>query len=939
MAKRAKKSGESTSTPAAEAPPTPATFPPGDCSAGLPAEQVFHEAIFAEFKRLNKRIDDLPYPILLDGWQDRNVKDRILNKAVESVPMANRYAATAGSGAAHTMLSLAGGVPLSYVNDRSSKALTAPLVHAVKVDDAIRLLGRGQVRLPGSGKIARLDLSDDHAADLVANRPVVVNATSGGKPMAIQLLPAAAGERKPKSAVHVVSSLEEFVRNPSVPALDGSALRVNLSSAQLRQLRDSNAAVVNTGGRRVTIQIASNGSDGPGDGRVASASYAATAVTVAGEGLTSEPTRGAGAVMEETGGSTPVVSQSETTFTLALYLPWRQLWRLKGYTRGELLHSLVLGPQEEVTIEVSSWDRRKRIFEDSAQSSFEQTTDFTQTEKDTQSVVKEINNQNEFGMTMGGQIGYTMAGVFQVGGSSQTNVKASLANSSKNNLEFLRESVAKAGTKLKLERQTKINETTEIGTENKITRKLRNPNLCHTLSFNSYEVLAHYDIETSFNRDQARLCVMVPNPVAVTAFDYTNVRYYESVLRKVLLVPDLAPGFDAARKLYAQDKICEAQHRNEVCTAAKSLGAMGDTPDSTLLTICKGIEQAYDKLKTGRPAAAPVPPPWAFLVPYPVLTLGLIDEASFQRWLYWYRLGQVAPGLTEAVAASSGVTDPAAKIQAIADALAGVDDLKNVKPSTMAQDENTLYGVIKNFFKVPSPPIVFTDLPKAAYQVNDAGLAGRLAAFAERLAAIAEEKELEKKKEAMERNQAEVKADYSNKEIAEALEQVDALLQHLNQYKHHYRTAILQLLPFPDAFQSLMAGFSQLVERRVIGYDGEDVAFPLITGSDPRTQALFDQLVTDNPALLNLVTTQAVTLPTSGVQMEGRVGGCETCEEFIKATRHLDLELRRAQVRQAKAEAERLERRLEDDQLDDPKPEIPKVQVRLESVPAAAPDE
>jgi hypothetical protein len=923
----------------AETATAPATFPPSDCAAGLPAETVFHETIFTEFKRLNVRIDDLPQAIVLDGWGDTNAKDKVVNLARKSAPMAQQYAATA-AGSSPTVVSLAGGVPLTYVGERSFRALTAPLVQTVQVDDVARLLDRAQVTLPG-GKAAKLTLSDGAVADLLADRPVTVAGTAAGKPVAVRIVPGSPGARRPKSGVHVVASLDEFVRNPSIPAMDGSGLRVRLSGAQLRQLRDSQSVMVTAAGRRVAVQIDSNG-NGTGDGRAvaryaASVSGGGSVVTSVGEGLSGESTRSSGTVMEETAGtSVPSVPvQSETTFTLALYLPWRQLWRLHGYTRGELLHSLVLSPQEEVTIEVSSWDRRKRMFEDSAQSSFEQTTEFTETEKDTQSVVKEVNSQGEFGMTLGGQIGYTMAGVFNVGGSSQTSVKASLANSSKNNLEYLRESVAKAGTKLKLERQTKINETTEIGTESKITRKLRNPNLCHTLSFNSYEILAHYDIETSFDRDQARLCVLVPNPLSWKKFDYTNVRYYETVLRRVLLVPDLAGGFDAARKLFAQDKICEARHRNEVCTAAKSLG-IGDTPDPTLVSLLGQIERAWTKLSGGLPLAAVVPPPWAFLVPYPVFTLTLLDEGSFQRWLYVRRAGQVAPGMMEAIRGLSALPDQPSKLQAVADAVAATGDLKDLRPATMTQDENSLYGAIKEAYKVPSPPVVFTDLPKAAYAVNDAGLTGYLAAFGERLAAIAQEKELARNKAAMEANQSAVKSDYSNKEIAEALEAVDALVEHLNHYQHHYRAAIFKLLPFPDEFQSLLSGFSQLVERRVIGYDGEHIAFPLNVTSDPRTAALFKELVLDNDELLDMETSQAITLPTSGVHMEGRVGGCDTCEEFIKATRHLDLELRRAQVRQAKAEAERLERRVDAAELDDPKPELPTLRVKLESPPAAA---
>lgn len=49
----------------------------------------------------------------------------------------------------------------------------------------------------------------------------------------------------------------------------------------------------------------------------------------------------------------------EQSLELALYLPWKQQWWLQGYSRGQLLHSFALAPQEESVIEISSWDRRK----------------------------------------------------------------------------------------------------------------------------------------------------------------------------------------------------------------------------------------------------------------------------------------------------------------------------------------------------------------------------------------------------------------------------------------------------------------------------------------------------------------------------------------------------------------------------------------------------
>lgn len=191
-----------------------------------------------------------------------------------------------------------------------------------------------------------------------------------------------------------------------------------------------------------------------------------------------------------------------------------------------------------------------------------------------------------------------------VNANSTASAKAGMANSSKNNLEILRELVTKSSNKLKLQRETKVSESSEVGTENKVTRKVRNPNLCHSLTLNYYEVLAHYDIVTEFNKVDARLCVLDDNPVQITDFNDTNVRYYESVLRRVLLVPDLARGFEGARKLYAQSQLCEAKRRNELCSAPAKVSTSDSADKVCLVDQARRAVEAYATLAVSSPLAA-----------------------------------------------------------------------------------------------------------------------------------------------------------------------------------------------------------------------------------------------------------------------------------------------------------------------------------------------
>lgn len=889
--------------------PTPAvtTFPPLDCSAGLPASESFHDVTFAEFKRINRRIDDLPYPIVLaeiDASKLPGAYAAIHGRAP------NATQRTMPAAVLQSSLKATGGVPLSRFLDKSLSDLHAPLVVDVNVKNVGSMIDAKQVRV--DRQTAKLTLSDDAIADLLSNRPAVTPARIGRKDVLLRLVPPEAPPATPLLNEYAVGTAEAFIRYPVVSSTDGAPVRVKMNAAQLGTLTNSGMLKVTVGGRKIVLRTGPS-TDGTSGVR-ATASYAATA-TVRSEGLESESTRSSG------NGEAPAATiqpKSAGILPLALYLPWRHRWILRGYSRGELLHSLALGPQEEVTIEISTWDRRKRTFEDSAQSEFEQTLDFTDTRKDTESVVREVGNQTELGLTAGGNIGFKV-GIVDVSANSTASAKNGITNSSKNNLEILRESVTKATNKLKLQRETKVSETSEIGTENKVTRKVRNPNMCHTLTLNYYEVLAHYGIVTEFNKDDARLCVLDDNPIQMDDFNDTNMRYYESVLRRVLLVPDLAKGFDAARKLYAQAQLCEAERRNETCHAMANLDTGDEAARQQLVDTVGRAVAAYKKLQQSGVSAIPVPSPIQFFLPvfWPILTIMVFDQVSLQRWMYLNRAAAIAPHLFEVLGTLSKNTPVSdSDIQELAEAF------NDVKPSSLSissiqVDTNSMYWLLRRALSVPPVPAVFTDIPDYCYTPNDAGLMAILNTFMATIGELAKAKQAAAAKRAMDANQESVQTDYTNKEIAEALESVEALRFHLNQYRNYYRTAILTLMPFPDAFVNRL-GALPMVERRVVGFDADQVALPINAALDPRTDLLFRTLVTENEELLSTRTTQPVTLPTSGIHVETRRGNCNSCEDYIVMLRRRDLQMKRVAIdlkqetlAQQKLETARLQARIE----------------------------
>ena len=89
---------------------------------------------------------------------------------------------------------------------------------------------------------------------------------------------------------------------------------------------------------------------------------------------------------------------------LAVYFEWKQTWTLKGFSRGRLLQSLALAPQEDTTIELLTWDRRKKTLEQSSSTETEQTMEDEQKTQDSSEVMHELTKKDEFELKVAGSL-------------------------------------------------------------------------------------------------------------------------------------------------------------------------------------------------------------------------------------------------------------------------------------------------------------------------------------------------------------------------------------------------------------------------------------------------------------------------------------------------------------------------------------------------------
>ena len=228
---------------------------------------------------------------------------------------------------------------------------------------------------------------------------------------------------------------------------------------------------------------------------------------------------------------------------------------------------------------------------------FEQLAEVSETLKDSTETINEVTKDSSFQFQPNGSIGVDLQVVdIELGASASTT--DALKDFTKSTVTHIDETVARASARLKATRHTKVEETIEIGREERVTRKVRNPNLCRTLNLTYFEELANYRVDTFVVPEQARLCVLVPNPAPWNP-SRAFIRTHEHVLRPVLLARELETGFDAAKMLAARDRLCDIACTRCECEApaASAAAAPSDGQMTPLDQAIELLRHTYHELR------------------------------------------------------------------------------------------------------------------------------------------------------------------------------------------------------------------------------------------------------------------------------------------------------------------------------------------------------
>jgi hypothetical protein len=664
------------------------------------------------------------------------------------------------------------------------------------------------------------------------------------------------------------------------------------------------------------------------------------------------------------------------TFRIGLLTRYEQRWELLGYSRGSLLHSVTLAPQESVEVEVFTWDRFKLEHEQSFGAEYERNQEINNLSRTSAVIGREM--QQTLGTQTGvnGGVSFPVKAVnVDLGGSAS--VSANIDQGIDSKVEQIAEATVTTSERYKATHQVKIVETRDTGTETRATRRFHNPNGSRTLALHHFEVQEHHRVTTAV-RDRNRYVVLVDNP-ELGNIDLEFVLAHEDRLQQALLSPNFQGGFAAARIIAAQrwaeeEELAEAQHRAEqyaaqaraaAASVSADSGASGagappasgheHLPNRGIYALARNIENVLGMFLELEPISDMADEILSLMDPYrlgPSVSRVTEIDVALSRHAFWLRLISAYPGFSnaantfvEALRAardnpSSGTQDEV--ITALGRLVVGLDDdwlsaLKQVAVASIVTYAVAV-GSRSNLhqYLTSTNILLATYLWKTMIFQEDMGLQALLSRARKDVAmhqdlqsvmelAPAPPGGAEPSEIATVAALAPVQPPpkvHTRAEVAAAQAALKQLLLHLNENRTYYANELWRQEDPNTRFERLTSiGVGAFVENRLLGFAGSQPMYPL------RLEALPDdvraKLEATFTASANHKTTswqEEVTLPTDGLHLEASLGSCDAIEPYLLRRRELDLAVREAEAgraaaarRQAELEADRMTARLEAD--------------------------
>lgn len=874
-----------------------------------------------------------------------------------------------------------GGIPLNALETAADPRWHEPALQAIEVRDVAALVRAMSVQ--ERGKPVALAMGSEHVSELIETGTTFAPRAGGG------LVRLALSGTAKQPLVHHVQDVQAFLSSPSAALPDGGRRKLRLSQPALTKLAAGEPVVVGSGASATILMRMANGGrasdadDGREDTLTTSTSPPPPPGTPGSQTTAPPPppkTNVPPPPPPPTSGPPPTAPPQ-----IAVLLPLDQKWKLKSYERGRLVSSISLTPQEEVTIDVFSWDRRKTSREDTTSFDTEINAESQSLDRDTRDVFGELSKSGNVGWGLNGSYsGYGLS----IGGN--INNSTTLNNIGRTTLQTFHEETQKASAKVHSSRQLKITEATEEGRETRVTRKLRNSNLCHPVTYHYFELAARYDVTTGYVKDQATFVLLVDNPLARPTYDVDYVRTYESVIRRALLEPAVASGLDAARILWtlshAAPVICHD------CPCPEDLAESESTADfAQAVAAVRSLKVGLDQLRANFFSWTTyfftlIPPAMS---PTAHGALPVDTNLALRRAVFLDAVEQAAPGLISSLATicspfvasgSISATQLTTFVNQFSSLdLAGIDaalapdtDMQTrlkgllearVRAAYSGQAKQTALDAIANN-GTGSPFIDGVVMTWNAATLTESSAAGSLAsaiigaialspglgatdgnsvkqlAQAAKAALAAWSAAARKDDGEAAQRRSDHRATFTSvfpaANVLAAQERFDALQRHLRANADYYANVMVtdmisrgqfpvpvDLLPYV----SFVALQPIAVVRGRLAY-AVDLSSPQFAAAAALLKSVIDSLP-------GTTETDEIALPTPGFVVEPKLSCCSAGEDFVEESRRIELELKQALADQAKLEAKRREKRINEatPDLDPFEPIQPSFRVSVQQQP------
>ena len=194
-------------------------------------------------------------------------------------------------------------------------------------------------------------------------------------------------------------------------------------------------------------------------------------------------------VKAEVGDPDYYYSGVQRSYFFGVELAHRQDWTPSGYGLGELISSISLLPNEELTIEIKTWETSKTQQDREETLESKNISDLKVETSDVQEVLDDYNKKthHEFDAHASANWGWGSA-------SANYGFSSDVATQHKTMTKTAKDVARKSVNEVASKKAIKIAISRETGSEEKTTRKIKNINQCRTLNVNYYQIVKEYTV-------------------------------------------------------------------------------------------------------------------------------------------------------------------------------------------------------------------------------------------------------------------------------------------------------------------------------------------------------------------------------------------------------------------------------------------------------------